>query len=222
MNINWNKVDAVAGGLTQAQIYNEALFALGGRYSFNGYTINFPTAGSFVLLDMIDSPYISGKTPEDKDIDNAFFILAMGKDAVGALFEDRLFDYALADRVKDLIKTIPKYNRTIIGVFLRTYFRYSMHGFDMIPSDGMSEETKMTFDAEWLASYISVCNKTTGYDADKITWDMPMTMGGFCVARYVKESGGKGVERWKDDKAMLKELKRQMEEQIKADIEDGK
>ena len=116
----------------------------------------------------------------------------------------------IKERVDDFIKSIPGYDRHVINVFLGTYFKYSMHGFDMLPkSDG--EGKKMCFDADWLAGYVSVCNSVTGYNADRIIWNMPLVFGGFCTARYAIENGVKCVERPQDWKAKIKEIRDQYE-----------
>jgi hypothetical protein len=214
MGIDWKKVDAVAGGLTKGELFNEALFVLGGKYVFNGLTIPPPTGGSFVLLEILESPYLKGGDVTDNDIDIAVFVLSLGQDVVGAVFEDKLFDAPIQERITDFINAIPAYDRNMIKVFLATYFKYATNGFQMIPSGEADEKKKMTFDADWLASYVSICNEVTGYDMDKIVWDMPIITGGFCMVRYSRESGEKNVERPEDWKAQLAELRNQ--------IEDGK
>lgn len=211
MDIDWTKVDAVAGGLTKSELYNEALFALGGEYFYNGLTIPAPTAGNFMLLEILESPYIKGGDITDDDVDTAVFIISLGKDVVGAVFEDKLFDSPINERVKDFATSIPGYDRSVIKVFLSTYFKYCMHGFDMIPKGEFNDKKKMTFDADWLASYISICNKVTGYAMNYITWKLPLIMGGFCVARYGKEQGQNNIERPEDWKAQLDELRKQID-----------
>jgi hypothetical protein len=214
MDINWEKVDALSGGLTKDELFNEALFALGGQYTYNGLILPAPTAGGFMLLEILNSPYLKGGETTDKDVDTAVYILSLGQDVVGAVFADKIFDESIDARVSDFVSSIPDYKRDVIKVFLNTYFKYCMNGFSMIPSGEEGKPKKMTFDADWLASYVSICNEITGYTMDKVVWELPIITGGFCVARYSRENGSKGIERPEDWKAQLEELTRQ--------IEDGK
>ena len=212
MNIDWDKIDSVAGGMTEEELKIESILALGGEYFYNGLTLPNPVAGHFILLEILNNPFIKGGEVSDYNTDEAVFILTMGKDAVSAVFEDVIFSNPVKERVEDFIGEIPSYDRKIINLFLRTYLKYSMNGFEMIPSED-SQPKKMTFDNEWLSTYVSVCNKITGYTADRIIWQMPVLFGGFCIARYAKENGQKSIERPQDWKAIFNELREQIDAQ---------
>lgn len=207
------KINDLAGGLTKTELHNESLFSLGALYVYQGIKINVPTAGHFVLLEILNNSYITGDEITDTDIDTAFFILAMGKACIGVVFEYSTLEKDIKTRVTDFIKTIPNYNRIIIKVFLKNYFSTSTNGFDLLPKSESETDKKMVFDAEWLTAYISVCRKITGYDMDKIIWNLPLIQGGFCMAEYAKEQGVKNIERQQDWKAMIDEIKQQAEQE---------
>jgi hypothetical protein len=207
--MDWAKVDSVAGGLTLDEFRVEALMALGGEYTYNELVLPNPCAGNLILLEILNSPFVKGGDITDYHIDEAVFVISLGQDVVGAVFDQQIFSSELAERVNDFVSSIPAYDRGAMKVFLGTYFKYAFNGFDMLPKgDGLDK--KMIFDTEWLATYVSICTKVTGYNADRVVWKMPVVFGGFCIARYLKENGEKGIERPQDWKAIFKELKRQM------------
>jgi len=213
MEFDLSKIDAVAGGLTKEELNCEALLALGADMYYEDIRIPQPSAGSFMLLEMMGNAYVKGGDVTDFDIDVALFVLMKKKKALGAVLEHVQFGESIKGYIDEFIESFGTYNRTVFKVFLHTYFKNTSNGFDMLPCCVSEEEStkKLVFDAEWLMSYVSICHKITGLGMDEVIWDLSMVNGGFCMAEMAKENGQKGVERKQEWLAMLEEIKKQAE-----------
>lgn len=215
MEFDLSKIEALSGGLTKAELNCEALLSLGGDMYYDGLRIPQPTAGSFILLEIMGNNFVKGGEITNFDIDVALFILMKKQKALGAVLEHTQFGESIVGYIDEFIASFEVYNRQIIKVFLYTYFKNTSNGFDMLPCCTLDNEPstkKLVFDADWLISYVSICHKVTGYDMDKIVWELSMVNGGFCMAEYAKEQGQKNVERKQDWIAMLDEIKKQAEQ----------
>jgi len=210
--IDLAKIDAAFGGPTREGLRQEVLFALGAEYVYEGMTLPQPTAGTLALLDCIDSPIVCGGEITDADVSAAVLILARGKAALGAVMDHAVFGRSINYFAEIFVAGYPEYMPDVARHILGQFFDIGLGGFRMLPK-GADADSKppMVFTAEWLTAYVAACREVTGYDADRVIWEMPVCLGGFCLAVMAKKSGVKNVDRPRDDAAGLAELRRQME-----------
>lgn len=210
MTVDLTALDAAAGAPTAEDLAHEVLFALGGVYVLEGLRIPQPTIGSIILLECLQSPYVVGGDKTQGDVDAAVLVLTTGKDAIAGVVEHCIFGRHIRYFANRLTANLSGYNWEAANIVVTQYMSKVMNGFAMLPGKDADDPEPMTFNTDFLAAYVQVCNHCTGYDADRIIWDMPAVFGGFCFVRYARENGTKGIARKLDDAAIFRELERQM------------
>jgi hypothetical protein len=212
MKIDLAKIEALAGGMTAEELYSEALFALGECYVCEKIKIPYPTAGTLVMLEILQSGYITGGDIEDEDVDTLYFLLVAGQSAMSAVFEHHIGQKDIKGLIDGFIKSLADYQRFAIKALLNIYMKYAFTGFEMMTKPSNDNKKNMTFDSDWLMGLVSICHSETGHDMEYIVWKMPLTTASFAFVNYARRNGEKNIKRWEDTEAQIKELRRQMEE----------
>lgn len=169
----------------------EVGLAFGGAAALNDteVSIKAPTPGALLLMGTLGSPYMSAKNRRLIDVDIAFYILGMGKQALteGELTEQD-FMVRAANCTCDL-----GFDRADVDDIVAKLIVDSFRAFDLIPKNP-GEGTKQApqpFDLAWYAWLTSTVSETTGIPADVIGWEMPVAL---CMHYVVADKRKKGLK----------------------------
>ncbi len=211
MQFDIKAIDAVSGAPTRSELGFELCLALGAELEINGFPVPALTAGMLCLLDAIDSPIIyASKKCNELDIDLAAMIVVSGKEILPVIAAHIYAGESLSDALMMFRERVPEYPKHYFWAYLKQEISVSIAGFSMLPASGEKEEKLFTFDAEWLAAYVSTLCPISGLDYSRIIWEMPIAMAGFLNAAQAKKNGVKGIHRPLDDKAIFAEIERQI------------
>src|SRR5512133_3797199 len=70
----------------QTDMDAETLAVLGARLAADGFAVPPVTAGTLALLDLIDSPFVTGADPDVMDVLATLYVLSQGPAAVRPVF----------------------------------------------------------------------------------------------------------------------------------------
>lgn len=168
----------------------EVGLAFGGAAALNdAVSIKAPTPGALLLLGTLNSPYMSAKDRRLIDVDIAFYILGMGKDA---LYEGDFTEEDFSIRASNCTAKLGFDREAVDGVITKLIID-SFRAFDLIPKNPgeVGKQAPQPFDLAWYAWITSVVACATGIPADTIGWEMPVAL---CMHYVVADKRKKGLK----------------------------
>ena len=179
---------------------------LGSSRQFGKLTLPAPYACYYSLLELITSKFfLEPLQCKGRDVATALYILLEGKKTLPLIY-DSLKGGKLLER--KAAKFWRKYSESVIDHY-ESIIEWVMitpcEGFDMLPS-GPESSKPFWFDAEYLASNISIATKATGMTMQGVLWNLSFAALGHILAADARREGVKGVGRKPDKEILAKEM----------------
>ena len=168
----------------------EVGLAFGGSAALNEtVSIKAPTPGALLLLGTLNSPYMSAKDRRLIDVDIAFYVLGMGKDA---LYEGEFTEEDFAIRAANCTAKLG-FDREEVDSIVAKLIVDSFRAFDLVPKNPGEDgkQAPQPFDLAWYAWLTSTVSGSTGIPADKIGWEMSVAL---CYHYVVADKRRKGLK----------------------------
>jgi hypothetical protein len=208
LNLNCKEFKMLAGLPNRETLSFEALQVLDSCLSLNDKQISLPTIGTVCLLELLSNNFIENKRITDLDVYEAILILNNKKNALGYVESVLRSDLPKKEFI-DAIKKDYKENTALYEGIIKDYIARMNAGFEMLPVKKEEDllELDLTFNSEFIISYIAICTSVTGYNMDYVLWELPVIAGGFIIAHNGKINGIKNIQRPLDIKEMTKYVK---------------
>lgn len=186
----------------------EFALAMGGAVVIDDIvTLPPPTAGMLAMLGTIDSPIITGEHITTIDIDIAFRVFVLGREAF-----DNVSNYEELRQTCDGACVVAGVDPNSILGAIYNIIEIAMRANERIPR-GATETGRCRFDLPWLALYASRVSDAANITAGSAIWKMPLAMGAHYIVAYHQKNGGKTYEP-NDCKKILARVRELMRERI--------
>jgi hypothetical protein len=184
--------------------------------SFGGYatlskdiSVKPPTAGTFLLLSTIKSPYIFSERRKLIDVDIALYILNLGKEGIKDIdLTENGIQMAACGLCDKLSLDRVEVDSTILEMICAC-FRAS----EIIPRTSSRVDRGTAFDLPWYAWITSTVAKTTSLSADYVGWEMPLSLAMHYIVAEKRREGMKVIDTTPKE-LMLERMHQLMDEQI--------
>lgn len=188
----------------------EMALALGGTASLGDYSIPAPTAGTLMLLGVLESPLLDPeKSPRLIDVDIALWIFVNGLSGlkgVGGMDDIERVAGGLCVKAGVSVPDVWKLMKNMVNE--------SFTALERIPADNIpKEKEKCRFDLGWFTTLSSRVAEAANISADRAGWKMPLALASHYLVALHRKNGGKVFEPNKSAEAM-KRLNELMDERI--------
>lgn len=164
-------------------ILQEIGLAFGGCAAIGpGMYLDAPTAGALLILGAVRSPYLIAGERRLLDVDVAAWVLSMGRHVLDA---DSLtvagIEAAAAGFLDGADRT--EADRVICGLISEAF-----RALDLVPHGPGGKPC--LFDLHWYAGLVSSVAPLAGVSAERVGWDMPLTLVMHYVVAERRRQGG--------------------------------